>query len=97
MSDSSGSGPGWEYVPFSHDGPCNVGGVATRGGRTYRWRRYANGRKGATLTGDGEFIVHHYTGGSATDCGVDLYNERVLRRLTTNWQCTPHAVTCQRC
>ena len=87
----------WQYVAFSQSHPCNVGGVAWRRGRELPWRRKTNGKSGATLSGDGELVVHHFTSGSATDCGVDVYNTTTLTELKTNWKPTTHRVTCKRC
>jgi hypothetical protein len=87
----------WKYVPFVCATSCGVQGIATRGSDLLPWRRKTNGKSGGTLMPGGEEIVHHFTTGTSTDCGVDLYNEAMLRKLKTNWQPTPNAVTCQRC
>ena len=87
----------WQYVAFAQSRPCNVGGVAWRRGRELPWRRKTNGKSGSTLSGDGEVLVHRFTSGFATDCGVDMYNTARLAELTTNWKPTTHRVTCERC
>jgi hypothetical protein len=87
----------WTYVPFSSARPCNVVGMAWRRGKLLPWRRRTDGRDSKTTDGDGEMMVHHFSAGTATDCGVYMYNELQLRTVKTNWTVTDHAVTCRKC